>query len=295
VRQVSNLEKLGIPEFIDFNETINIALKGKDKELKRCYLPVGDVVTIVGYRTLEAPALFTTSEEQTIDTVDFEGKNRVVLSGLKQRAVIRRTHSNLVRGILGDGYRCVVPDNLCGTCVSCFQFGSLNPDKGIAVKSRTNIVSSYSLQDSTEAISEDEEFHIMVHSDLRMEALPEEERRASIYTTEVIKPGTVFPFLVYIYSPSQFDVISYLKAHLLSDLRGYGSYSAIRGQMKSEFTAITKDLVLSPSVLLNKNKEEVTKMLNNGVTVYGDSEIKALAEDFEKLAEKYEDKLYKLE
>lgn len=294
---MSSLIKLGIPEFIDFNETINIALKGKAKELKRCYLPVGDVVTICGYRTLETPALFTTSEEGTIDTVDFEGKNRVVLTGLKQRAVIRRTHSNLVRGVLGDDYRCVVPDNLCGSCVNCFQFGSMNSDTNIAVKSRTNIVSSYSLQGSTEAISEDEEFHIMVHSNLSMKAGEGAgtQAGASIYTNEVINPGTVFPFLVYIYSPSEFDVISYLKAHLLSDLRGYGSYSTVRGQVKSEFLAITKDLVLSPSVMLNNEKEQITKMLNEDVTIFGDEEIKILADEFNDLVNKHKNALYSLE
>lgn len=294
---MSSLSKLNIPEFINFNEKVNIALKGAKKELKRCYLPVGDVVTICGYRTLESPALFTTSEEGTIDTVDFEGKNRVVLTGLKQRAVIRRTHSNLIRGILGDDYRCVVPDNLCGSCVNCFQFGSMNSDTNIAVKSRTNIVSSYSLQDSTEAISEDEEFHIMVHSDLSMKAGEDAgtQAGASIYTNEVINPGTVFPFLVYIYSPSEFDIVSYFKAHLLSDLRGYGSYSTIRGQVKSEFLAITKDLVLSPSVILNNDREQISEMLNGDAAIFGDKEIKTLADEFDDLADKYKDNLYGLE
>lgn len=291
---MSKLDILSIPEFIDFNEKINIALKGKNKELERCYIPIGDVVTIAGYRILEAPALFTTSEEGTIDTIDFEGKERVVLTGLKQRAVIRRVHSGLIRGILGDNYRCVVPDNLCGRCVNCFQFGSMNSDTNIQVKSRTNITSSFSLQSNEEAISEDEEFHIMVHSDLSMKKgeAADTQAGASIYTNEVIKPGVVFPFLVYIYNPSQFDVVSYVKAHLIADLRGYGSYSTIRSQANSEFFLITKDLSLSPSVMLNKEKEEILNMVREEVTLSGDKEIKSLSDDFDSLADKYKDKLY---
>lgn len=293
-QNMSILNKLNLPEFIDFNEAINIALSGKEKPLRRCYIPVSDVVTIAGYRTLEAPALFTTSEEGTIDKVEFEGRERVVLTGLKQRAVIRRVHSNLIRGILGDSYRCVVPDNLCGHCVNCFQFGSMNSDTGIQVKSRTNITSSFSLQSADEAISEDEEFHIMVHSDLSMARGEGEgtQREASIYTNEVIKPETVFPFLVYIYSPCQFDIISYIKSHLIADLRGYGSYSTIRSQTRSEFLLITKDLSLSPSVMLNKSKEEVSASVDNKLTITGDETIKKLADQFDSLAKKYQTKLY---
>ena len=291
---MSKLNILNIPEFIDFNEKINIALKGKNKELERCYIPIGDVVTIAGYRTLEAPALFTTSEEGTIDTIEFEGKERVVLTGLKQRAVIRRVHSGLIRGILGDNYRCVVPDNLCGRCVNCFQFGSMNSDTNVQVKSRTNITSSFSLQGSDEAISEDEEFHIMVHSDLSMKKGEDTDTqaRASIYTNEVVKPGVIFPFLVYIYNPAQFDIVSYVKAHLIADLRGYGSYSTIRSQASSEFVLITKDLSLSPSVMLNKGKEEILNMVKREVTLFGDKEIKSLADEFGALASKYKDQLY---
>lgn len=289
---MSKLNILNIPEFIDFNEKINIALKGKNKELERCYIPIGDVVTIAGYRVLEAPALFTTSEEGTIDTVQFEGKERVVLTGLKQRAVIRRVHSGLIRGILGDNYRCVVPDNLCGRCVNCFQFGSMNPETNVQVKSRTNITSSFSMQSSNEAVAEDEEFHIMVHSNLSMGREEGDVQAGSIYTNEVIKPGTQFPFLVYIYNPSQFDVTSYIKAHLISDLRGYGSYSTIRSQARSEFILITKDLCLSPSVILNKEKKEMLDMVKKGITLSGDEEIKSLADDFDSLAREYKDKLY---
>jgi len=291
---MSKLDILNMPEFIDFNEKINIALKGKNKELERCYIPIGDIITIAGYRTLESPALFTTSEEGAIDTVEFEGNNRVVLTGLKQRAVIRRVHSGLVRGILGDNYRCVVPDNLCGRCVNCFQFGSMNSDTNIQVKSRTNITSSFSLQSSEESISEDEEFHIMVHSDLSMKKgeAADTQAGASIYTNEVIKAGVVFPFLVYIYHPSQFDVVSYIKAHLIADLRGYGSYSTIRSQARSEFLLITKDLSLSPSIMLNKKKDEILGMVKTKVTLKGDQEIKSLADNFESLARKYKNKLY---
>ncbi|MBE0427097.1 MAG: type I-D CRISPR-associated protein Cas7/Csc2 [Nitrospirae bacterium] len=290
------LNNLNLPEFIDFNEAIDIALSGKKKSLRRCYIPVGDVVTIAGYRTLDAPALFTTSEEGTIDKVAFEGKERVVLTGLKQRAVIRRIHSSFIRGIIGDNYKCVVPDNLCGHCVNCFQFGSMNSDTGIQVKSRTNITSSFSLQSADEAISEDEEFHIMVHSDLSMAKGEGEgtQKGASIYTNEVIKPETVFPFLVYIYSPSQFDIVSYIKSHLIADLRGYGSYSTIRSQARSEFILITKDLSLSPSVMLNKSKEEILKSVENKLTITGDSAIKSLADQFESMANTYKNKLYQL-
>ena len=289
---MEKLEWLGIPEFEDFNEVINVALKGK-RELKRCYLPVGEIVTIVGYRTLETPALFTTKEDQSIDILNFLGKDRAVLTGLKQRAVIRRVHSDLLRGIIGEAYKCVVPDNLCGACSNCFLFGSLNPDTGIAVKSRVNITTSYSIQDSDSAISDEEEFHIMVHSNLSMEAT-EEERKASIYVNEIIKPETVFPFVVYIYNPTQFDIVAYIKAHLIADKRGYGNYSAIRGQSNSEFVAITKDLTISPSTMIEKKKEDIVKMLDDKKTIFGDKKIKVLAESFETLAKKYKDKLYKI-
>lgn len=118
-------------------------------------------------------------------------------------------------------------------------------------------------------------------------------REASIYTNEVIKPGTIFPFLVYIYSPTQFDIISYIKAHLIADMRGYGSYSTIRSQSSSEFLLISKDLTLSPSVLLQSSKEEVKKQVNEKTTLFGDKGIKDLADQFETLAEKYKDKLYR--
>jgi len=295
---MNELNKLNLQEFVDLNENIDIALKDKQKKpIRRCYLPIGDIVTIAGYRILEAPALFTTSEEGTIDKVEFEGKERVVLTGLKQRAVIRRVHADLIRGILGDIYKCVVPDNLCGRCVNCFQFGSMNTDINIQVKSRINITSSFSLESADECIAEDEEFHIMVHSDLSMKRGEGEDTQkgASIYTNEVIKPGTIFPFLIYIYSPTQFDIISYLKAHLLADKRGYGSYSTIRSQAKSEFLLITKDLVLSPSVMLNKEPAEIQEMVDKEISIFGDGTIKSLVNEFEILAQKYKDKLYCLE
>jgi CRISPR type I-D-associated protein Csc2 len=291
--ELDELKKLEIPEFVNFNEAIDVALedKKKRKKLRRCYLPRGDIVTIVGYRTLESPALFTTKEEGTIDRIKFINKDRVVLTGLKQRAVIRRVHSDLIRDVLGDTYKCVVPDNLCGHCSNCFLFGSLNPDTDIAVKSRLNITTSYSLPDADEAISDEEEFHIMVHSNLSM-AATEEERRASIYVNEVIKPCVVFPFVVYMYNPTIFDIVAYIKAHLMADKRGYGNYSAIRGQSKSEFLLITKDLMISPSTLLEKNKEEILKVVDSKKTLVGDQKIKGLAENFDDLASKYKDKLY---
>lgn len=291
---VKKLNKLKIPEFVDFNESVNIALEAnKKKELRRCYLPRGDVITIAGYRTLETPALFTTKEEGTIDVISFLERDRLVFTGLKQRAVIRRIHSDLLRGVLGDEYKCVVPDNLCGSCSNCFLFGSLNPETNIAVKSRANITTSYSIEESDKAISDEEEFHIMVHSNLSM-VQNEEERAASIYINEVIRPGTVFPFVVYLYSPTQFDVVSYIKSHSLADKKGYGNYSAIRGQCKSEFLLITKNLSISPSTMLEKSKKEILDSIDLNLSIIDEGKIENLANEFDDLAKTYKKNLFNL-
>jgi hypothetical protein len=62
---------------------------------------------------------------------------------------------------------------------------------------------------------------------------------ASFHRYEYVKPGTRFPFIIIIESPTLLDVAGYLAAVKLADQHGYGKYSANHGKFETQFLAVS--------------------------------------------------------
>jgi len=245
------IEKL--PEFTDLGKQIELA---SGKSLKKVYVQKNDYIAIIGYKVLKDFARFTSHEDLTMDTIDYAEKSRIYLTGLKRRAVYRRASEAILREH-NPNYNCATPDHQCMNCYNCYAYGGVIAvkDKTQAIKSRMKTTTSFSMQSDDEATIDEEEFHNIVHTDLRMEQVPAEEaKKPSLYTMLLIKPGTVFPFIDIVFNPTQFDLAMYLETIKRADVAGYGSRSSLLGTMETKIIAITNNLKISQKDLLNKIK-----------------------------------------
>jgi len=242
---------VNLPEFENLGEESELA---SGERLKKVYVQKNNYIAIVGYKVLKDFARFTSHEDLSNDKIDYAGKSRIYLTGLKRRGVYRRASEAILRQY-NENYYCATPDHQCMSCYNCFTYGGViaRKDKTQAIKSRLKTTTSFSIQSDEEALIDEEEFHNIVHTDFRMEQAEKgEQKKPSIYNLLLIKPGTVFPFIDIVFNPTQFDTAMYLETLRRGDAMGYGSRSSLLGTMETKIIAITDNLRLSHKELLSK-------------------------------------------
>src|SRR4030043_609090 len=240
-----------LPEFKDLREEMTLADK---KKLRKIYLQKNDYIAIVGYKILKDFARFTSHEDLSNDKIDYAGKSRIYLTGLKRRGVYRRASEAILRQY-NEQYNCATPDHQCMDCYNCFTYGGVIAVKNEtqAIKSRLKAITAFSIQSDEEALIDEEEFHNMVHTDFRMEQAEQgQQKKASIYTLLLIKPGVVFPFIDIIFNPTKFDLSMYIEMLRRTDAMGFGSRSSLLGTMETKIIAITDNMRVSHRDLLTK-------------------------------------------
>jgi len=247
-KAISNL-----PEFRDLGKDQKLA---SGETLKKVYVQKNDYIAIVGYKTLKDFARFTSHEDLSNDKIDYAGKTRLYMTGLKRRGVYRRASEAILRQH-NENYSCATPDHQCMNCYNCFTYGGVRArkDETKAIKSRLKTITSFSIQSDEEALIDEEEFHNIVHTDFRMEQAEKgEQKKPSLYNLLLVKPGTVFPFIDIIFNPTEFDLAMYLETARRADTMGFGSRSSLLGTMETKIIAITDNLKISHKDLLNKIK-----------------------------------------
>jgi CRISPR type I-D-associated protein Csc2 len=284
-----------LPDFQDLSEQLKTAT-GED--LEKAYVRDNRYIAVIGYKVLKDFARFTSHEDLTIDAIDYAGKSRLYLTGLKRRAVMRRASEAILREF-NPAYVCATPDHQCMTCYNCYAYGGVIAikNKTKALRARIKPTTSFSIQNEYEAIIDEPEFHTMTHADLSM-AQTEEQKKASIYEMVLIKPGTVFPFIDMIFSPTHFDLAMYLETVNRADAQGYGSRSSLLGTMETEIIAVMSTLNVTQKELLASiqinadgiDDSKIRTLLAADAVAPSDLELVRLS--LPDLVEKYRDKIY---
>jgi len=287
-----------LPEFKNLGEELKLA---SGKSLKKVYVQKNDYIAIVGYKVLKDFARFTSHEDLSNDKIDYAGKSRIYLTGLKRRGVYRRASEALLRQY-NENYNCATPDHQCMNCYNCFIYGGVIAikDKTQAIKARLKPTTSFSIQSDEEALIDEEEFHNIVHTDFRMEQAEKgEQKKPSIYNLLLLKPGTVFPFIDIIFNPTKFDLAMYLETLRRADAMGYGSRSSLLGTMETKIIAITDNLKISHKDLLNRikiddagNVDIAELKAKFGAEVVDENQLETLRAKLPALIEKYKAKIY---
>jgi CRISPR type I-D-associated protein Csc2 len=237
------------------------------------------VVTIVGVKTTTGRFLPVShagySNETYVDKVDLLNKTRAEFIGRKLKGIERRSHMALFREvvehhqqeqkegelkdkpeeeqkkILADfkpdwrlffserfGKACTIPEGLCIACWNCSLFGGLEAGKG-ATFSRIRYFDTFSVEDAAECIQTDDSPEQMAIGNTIGEDLSVGRSDASFHRYEYVNPGTRFPFITSIESPTLLDVAGYLAAVKLADQHGYGKYSANHGKFETQLLAVS--------------------------------------------------------
>lgn len=226
-----------LPDWLDFSTLVDVGQK--DNKLERAYVRENNFVAIAGVKKLIDFARFTSHEDTSIDRLEFMDEERIYLTGLKRRAVMRRASEGILRSFAGEyPYTCATPDYQCMSCYNCYMYGGLRTVKKSTkgLRARIKPVTSFSVQPYGEAVTSEPEFHIMVHRNLSMDQSEQkgDQKSASIYELDLIRPGTCFPFVDIIFNPSQFDLAMYFKTLERSDAEGYGSRASLYGAMQTD-------------------------------------------------------------
>ncbi len=246
-----------LPEFKNLGEELKLA---SGESLRQVYVQKNDYIAVVGFKVLKDFARFTSHEDMSNDRIDYAGKSRIYLTGLKRRGVYRRASEAILRQY-NESYNCATPDHQCMNCYNCFTYGGViaRKDKTQAIKSRLKTITSFSIQSDEEALIDEEEFHNIVHTDFRMEQAERgEQKKPSLYNLLLVKPGIVFPFIDIIFNPTKFDLAMYLETLRRADAMGFGSRSSLLGTMETKIIAITDNLRVSHKDLLSKIKVDET-------------------------------------
>lgn len=252
--------------------------KEKGKKITRA-IYTKQVVTIVGVKTTTGRFLPVShagySNETYVDKVDLLNKTRAEFIGRKLKGIERRAHMALFREMVEHfqheekknevkdkpeeeqkeilvaskpdwrsffsekfGKECTIPDGLCIACWNCSLFGGLEAGKG-ATFSRIRYFDTFSVEDAAECIQTDDSPEQMAIGNTVGEDLSVERGEASFHRYEYVKPGTRFPFITIIESPTLLDVAGYLAAVKRADQHGYGKYSANHGKFETQFLAVS--------------------------------------------------------
>jgi CRISPR type I-D-associated protein Csc2 len=225
-----------LPEWIDFSADTDVAQKGK---MDRAYIRENNFIAIAGVKKLVDFARFTSHEDTSIDRLEFMNAERLYLTGLKRRAVMRRASEGILRSYAGEyAYLCATPDHQCMSCYNCYVYGGLRTTKKDTkgLRARIKPVTAFSIQPYRDAVTSEPEFHIMVHRNLSMDQ--GDQKSASIYEVDLIRPGTLFPFVDIIFNPSQFDLAMYFETLKRADAEGYGSRASLYGAMETDIRAV---------------------------------------------------------
>ncbi len=288
-----------LPEFKNLREELTLA---SDKKLKKVYVQKNDYIAIIGYKSLKDFARFTSHEDLSNDKIEYAGKTRIYLTGLKRRGVYRRASEAILRQY-NELYNCATPDHQCMDCYNCFTYGGVIAVKGEteAIKSRLKAITAFSIQSDEEALIDEEEFHNMVHTDFRMEQAEQgQQKKASIYNLLLIKPGVIFPFIDIIFNPTKFDLAMYIEMLRRADAMGFGSRSSLLGTMETKIIAMTNNLKISHKDLLTKiainetgdiTCEDLTKQFTDEEIV-NDTQIEMIREQLPKLINTYKTEIY---
>jgi len=287
-----------LPEFKNLGEELKLA---SGESLKKVYVQKNDYIAIVGYKILKDFARFTSHEDLSNDKIDYAGKSRIYLTGLKRRGVYRRASEAILRQY-NENYNCATPDHQCMNCYNCFTYGGVIAikDKTQAIKSRLKPTTSFSIQSDEEALIDEEEFHNIVHTDFRMEQAEKgEQKKPSLYTILLVKPGTVFPFIDIIFNPTKFDLAMYLETLRRADAMGYGSRSSLLGTMETKIVAITDNLKVSHKDLLSRIKVDEAGNVNItelkalfGSEAIDEKQLETLRAKLPELIEKHKTEIY---
>jgi|GEM_PF-2418107 len=287
-----------LSEFENFGKLIKTAVGA---EIEKVYLRNNRYLAIIGYKVLIDFARFTSHEDFSIDKIDYNGKTRIYLTGLKRRAVMRRASEAILREY-NQNYNCATPDHQCMECYNCFAYGGVIAikDKTKAIKSRIKTTTSFSVQTDEEAIIDEPEFHNIIRKDLKMEQAPTgEQKKASLYEMVLIKPGTVFPFIDIIFNPTKFDLTIYLETLKRADAEGYGSRSSLLGTMKSKILTVTDNLNVSQKELLEGIKVDEKGNIDENLiksllkeNLVDEDKLEALRKELPTLIEAHKNELY---
>jgi CRISPR type I-D-associated protein Csc2 len=225
------------------------------------------IVTVVGVKTTASRFLPVShagySNETYVDKVDLLGKTRAEFIARKLKGLERRAHMMMFRELVEEQQKvntqnpdwrgffcdhfgtkltdaCSIPEKLCLACWNCSLFGGMESKvKKAGTFSRIRYFDTYSVEDAAECIQTDDSPEQMAIGNTVGEDLSVERSEASFHRYEYVKPGTRFPFITIIESPTLLDVAGYLAAVKLADQHGYGKYSANHGKFSTEFLAIS--------------------------------------------------------
>ncbi|TDX59023.1 type I-D CRISPR-associated protein Cas7/Csc2 [Orenia marismortui] len=202
------------------------------------------------------------------------------------------------------GWNCIIPNDLCISCPNCSLFGGWNSDskaeknnlsKSSKTFSRVRSFDTYSIQSGNECIITDESINGMKIGN----QVAEDNSKATasnFHYYETVKAGVYFPFIVMIERATLFDVASYLKAIRWADNHGYGKYSARNGKFQTKIWAIGNgNPKFSILDILEQAKEIDEIKVDNfkelikfeGNTIYEDSKIEELEDEFDEQFKEY--------
>jgi CRISPR type I-D-associated protein Csc2 len=219
------------------------------------------MVSIVGVKTVQSRFLPVSHEgesnETYVDKVELFRKVRAEFIARKMKGTERRVAMRLFRELTeeysGNGWResfnswfdtkepCRIPNALCTRCWNDSLFGSLEAGKG-ATFARVRYFDTFSLQDTAECIASTSSEEGIAIGNTVDENLGEDRGSASLHYYEYVKPGTHFPFITVIESPTLLDVSGLLNSIPAADSRGYGKYSASSGKFSTEIMAVSTGL-----------------------------------------------------
>lgn len=220
------------------------------------------IVTIVGVKTVQSRFLPVSHEgesnETYVDKVELTGKVRAEFIARKMKGTERRAAMRLFRELTerrssSDGWQttfnrwfdtkepCRIPNALCTRCWNDSLFGSLEAGRG-ATFARIRYFDTFSLQDTSECVASAASEEGIAIGNTVDEDLSRDRGSASLHYYEYVKPGTHFPFITIIESPTLLDVSGILNAIPAADSRGYGKYSANSGKFSTEVLAVSTGL-----------------------------------------------------
>lgn len=219
------------------------------------------VVSIVGIKEVQSRFLPVSHEgesnETYVDKVELMDKVRAEFIARKMKGTERRAAMRVFRELTeeytGNGWQeafknwfeasqpCRIPNALCTLCWNDSLFGSLEAGKG-ATFARVRYFDTFSLEDAADCIASVGSEEGMAIGNTVDEDLSLDRGSASLHYYEYVKPGTHFPFITIIESPTLLDVSGLLNAISAADSRGYGKYSANSGKFSTEILAVSTGL-----------------------------------------------------
>lgn len=196
------------------------------------------VVTLFGIKTTMDEAMFTDEEtagtERRTAKIRWAGKNRYLAHARKMKGIIRRAHREGAKEIENDfnwvGEDCVFPNEPCTKCVDCYDYGALLPSENLQENSRVRMHDLISVQPFDRKIS------------FRARHPHQEDEDPTPFQEVVVPPGTNFIYAVRIMVPTISTLAGFLWANELADKHGYGNYTSVRGECKTDWLCISDGL-----------------------------------------------------